>query len=610
MTRGITTPLYHHKHNNHHHHHQRPYNPSFNVVENYANHEDQDDNNRNNEVEEETSDIDSPTKQYKGMVSTATNMKNTKSNNYYNNSMMMMITTATPPSASASSTNTSTNTSSTSRPLRTFGEELEPTNNRVIIDNTSLLLRMSEEQESSTNNQHKDGLSSISPSIPDDISAGTTSSQGSSVAHLRGLLDDFGKQQKQHYEKNTAVGQTPSGAQRPTRPKVGGTSKRPNQNNKATPLPGPAASALARRLVDTTTGLPATATRRHPRATPIRIQTKEPGVDVRATNEGYKSVKELSAWLADDPTKAKKKVKCLRRGANVIAKSRAFDKGLKDVIIEQDLGLRSIKGLVASKKQLLATESGRSFDNTSTSDRTDSNKKHSGNNDWEETENINAQPQWPVPDSMETSSVICVSDKKQWLANAFKKADGVVTTAPKAHTEVVTAQDEREAVSNRAKHMWRQRASKAKTTDSTTPPTTFTQKSIAARKSITAASATNKQVIVSQSAVENTERQIDTTDPPAPETTKNDVEKNDSPTKYGFSAARDFLVQKARQNGNPVDVNEIKNRKTKFEQLERRRSTTQSTLHKTAWVEAPQNSAFVRTVVPNTAPKKSMEELP
>eukprot|EP00977_Amphora_coffeiformis_P005345 scaffold1143_cov177-Amphora_coffeaeformis.AAC.1 len=500
--------------------------------------------------------------------------------------------------------------SSSSRRRRSFGEELEPNTNRVIIDNTSLLLRLSAESSTETNhnnnNSHKDAVSSIA----DDVSAGTTSSQGSSVAHLRNLLDDFGKQQKQHYEKNKAVGQTPVDAQRPTRPKVGATKQAPH--NKPTPLPPPAASALARRLVDTTTGLPTT--RRHPRATPIRIQTKETVADVRATNEGYKSVKELSAWLADDPTKTKKKVKCLRRGANVIAKSRAFDKGLKDVIIEQDLGVHSVKGLVAAKKQLLATGASQSLDGNSSVNMATKANSH----DWDETENVHAQA-WPVPDTLDTASAISVSNKKQWLANAFKKAPGAAdgaAVAPKAHTEVITAQDEREAVSNRAKHLWRQRSSKAKPLFTTSPPT-FTQKSVAARKSLSMTHANKeKEVVVSRPSVETAETES-TANSSTPEQTKQDATPEAaSPTKYGFSAARDFLVQKSRQNGNPVDVHNIKNRTAKFEQLERHKST-QSTLHKTAWVETPQDDAasssgrtFVRTVVPNTAPKKSMEELP
>ena len=520
------------------------------------------DNNKQDDDEEDESGIESPTKRYKGMVSAATKM--------------------TTPSSSR---------------RRSFGEELEP-NNRVIIDNTSLLLR-----------HHKDNntLAASTASVADDGSAATSSSsQGSSVAALRGLLDDFGKQQKKHFETTSALGQAPADAHRPTRPKVVPAKQAANA---PTPLPPPAASALQRRLADT--GL----STRHPRTTPIRIQTKETAADVRATNEGYKSVKELSAWLADDPTKEKKKVKCLRRGANVIAKSRAFDKGLKDVIIEQDLGLRSVHGLVASKKQLLAHPS-LSIGSSSCG----GHPTHSSH-DWEETEHA---PAWPVPDTLETASAISVSDKKQWLSSAFKKAGGA-----KAHTEVITAQDEREAVSNRAKHLWRQRAKvKSAPTSSSTavsgvPPPTFTQKSVAARKSIsTATNVNNKQVVVkpmdppaSASKRTTVEPPLKaTTNPPTLENKNEDIQEAFSPTKYGFSAAREFIVQKSRQNGNPVDGQKVKNRMAKYEQIEARRKSSQPTLHKTAWVE-PQDTvsssrAFVRTVVPNTAPKKSVEELP
>ena len=98
------------------------------------------------------------------------------------------------------------------------------------------------------------------------------------------------------------------------------------------------------------------------------------------------------------------------------------------------------------------------------------------------------------------------------------------------------------------------------------------------------------------------------------------TEAEPSPTKYGFSAARDFLVQKSRQNGNPVDVAKVANRTAKFERLEKEaRRKSQPIGHvKSVWVAAESENtetksgrpSFVKTFVSNTAPKKSMEELP
>lgn len=519
------------------------------------------------------SDIDSPTKRYKGMVTSAINMT----------------------------------------PLRrSFGEELEQNSNNnnnntnhVIIANTSLLRSWTTESSS----KEDSAVSSLSAGIADDISLSDDVShvtEGSnSVAHLRGWLNDFGKQQKKHYDKNRAVGQTPQDAQRPTRPKVSNNNTNNKSDHDPTPLPPPAASALARRLVEP--GRP------RPRATPVRmIHTRDASADVRATNEGYKSVKQLSAWLADDPTKNKTRVKCLRRGANVIAKSRAFDKGLKDVIIEQDLGRSSVRGLVATKKQLLAP--------TTSSVDTSINSRAA-----EETENVQ---DWP--DSMETASAISVSDKKQWLNNAFKKS-GI--ERPKAHTEVITAKDERDAVSNRAKHLWRQRATKAKSAASPTTTTTmtFTQKSIAACKSSSTTQTKNiKPVIVKTSSqtasTADTKKHVSmqppvqrkNNPPPAvPEVKTEQMPHDDteSPTKYGFSAAREFLLQKSRQNGNPVDIGKVKNRTANLERLETRRKSSQA-LTKTSWVssggdDVNDNSTYVREEVPKTkAAKKSIEELP
>ena len=475
-------------------------------------------------------------------------------------------------------------------PPRSFGEEIDYNFDQVIIDTT--LLNLSE----SKNGTAVGRLMTAKVKHADESTVSDNNTEVSSVAHLRGWLDDFGKQQKKHFENNTKVGQAPEHAQRPTRPKVVGST---HKINRPTPLPPPAASALAKRLVDT--GLP--------RSTPVRIQTKVVEQDVRATNDGYKSVKELSAWLADDPTKSKKKIKCLRRGANVIAKSRAFDKGLKDIIIEQDMGGASVKGLVAaSKKKLLAPSLsgvlGSAGESYTLSD---------------------AESDWPTNDRVETATSLSVSEKKQWLVNAFKKADqSQELSGPKAHTVLVTSQDERQAVSDRAKHLWRQR-SKHSSMQQGTPKSVVhnltPQKVGTPYGGPTSFHGTPQKLENQQAFKEQTHHTSHIKEMTSSSKTV-EVEHMDqvsTPTKYGFSAAREFLIQKSRQNGNPVDVNKVKNRAAKFEKLEKKaqhKASCTTNMMKTVWVENSKSdgghptNTFVRTLVSNTAPKKSINELP
>jgi hypothetical protein len=181
--------------------------------------------------------------------------------------------------------------------------------------------------------------------------------------------------------------------------------------------------------------------------TPVRISSKVPDADVQATNNGYASVAKLSAWLADDPTKAKQRVKQIRRGANVIAKSRKFDKELANVkIIEADTMCR--RGLVREKQhwlieqqQLAAAASADDDASISASSQRTASTTYGG---------------------LETSSAISVQDKKEWLTNAFTSSQ---PPKARAKTDVGSFEDEVESVTVRAKQIWRQR-----TSISATPP--------------------------------------------------------------------------------------------------------------------------------------------
>jgi hypothetical protein len=185
--------------------------------------------------------------------------------------------------------------------------------------------------------------------------------------------------------------------------------------------------------------------------TPIRIKPKYNNDEVAATDTTRTNVAKLSAWLADDPTTVKK-VKQIRRGANVIAKSRKFDKGLANVIVEQN-NIRA--GSVASKKQWLEVASSTEDSTNNTDDDfTLSQDCVSDKSNWLDGQRMIDE----AAKQNSASSTISVSNKKAWLNNAFQKKDGTNKFVPKASTDIVTSQTERDDLSSRAKHMWRNRA--------------------------------------------------------------------------------------------------------------------------------------------------------
>lgn len=281
-----------------------------------------------------------------------------------------------------------------------------------------------------------------------------------SVAHLRGWLNDFSKQQQTHFQKNNLA---KSGSNDTSHEKTM-TTTRPSIPKPRVPahdvngLPtrktmsdcGPgnlstlATTTLVKRLVDSKPMAPrpigsSGAGCHHPYSTPIRIKPKIDSNEVQATNEGYASVAKLSAWLADDPTRTKK-VKQIRRGANILAKSRTFDKGLANVIIEQNniqqgnVGSRKkwLEGIHASSSTAFAASAVDASENSAYDDET----------------SVATGLDWPgrsVVDK-DCSSVVNVSSKKEWLANAFK-----------SKTDIGTAQDDQDDITARAKQLWRQR---------------------------------------------------------------------------------------------------------------------------------------------------------
>mmetsp|Transcript_13353 Transcript_13353/g.29401 ORF Transcript_13353/g.29401 Transcript_13353/m.29401 type:complete len:530 (+) Transcript_13353:77-1666(+) len=407
-------------------------------------------------------------------------------------------------------------------------------------------------------------------SRPDDSGSVVSdcATEASSVAHLRGWLNEFGQQHKKHYETNASVGLAPPDAVKVTRARVA----RSNPELPPTPLP-PASQAKLQRRVDS---IP------RARATPVRIRSRHS--DVQATNDGYKSVAKLTAWLADDPTKKKEAVGSIRRGANVIAKSRAFDKGLAGVIVEQH-NIRAGSVQDVSRRLESALD---------------------------------------CPD--ETSSNISVSDKKAWLSNAFKKPD-------EARTELVTEKEKRDEATSRAKQMWRERSlsatkprapsssSRAKqmwrerSASATKPRIPSAQKPLLPPSSPAPSSAQKKFVsrspVVVHGAVEKENKVIDCVQN-APK--ENEEEREGAEKDIDFSEARKLLVQRSKENGHNVEVlTKVAMKKAKFERIEkdnRRRSSSHGQL-KLHWdgVEGQAN-AYVKSFVANPSRRKSLEELP
>lgn len=139
-------------------------------------------------------------------------------------------------------------------------------------------------------------------------------------------------------------------------------------------------------------------------STPVRIRTtpKIKKEDVAATNDKRVSVKTLSSWMNDDPFE-QKKVRHIRTGAKVIAKSRIFEPTQT-----KNIAMNIETGSVRNKQAWLSKEAFKS-----------------------ETNNV-AKRSLPSPEVIvrpyqmkkkkesPEKEFNSVKDKKQWLSNAFK----------------------------------------------------------------------------------------------------------------------------------------------------------------------------------------------
>ena len=247
-------------------------------------------------------------------------------------------------------------------------------------------------------NQHDPSSHSHSGSGATSL-ADNSATEVTSVAKLRGWLDDFGKQQQQHHKKHaTAKEQLPPKETSPT-PMFPSQVRQKGQWSSARP---PASTVHKKTIVPSTPACILTASK-----------PKIPAAQVQATNEGYASVKQLSQWLAQDPTSTSKP-KHLRRGMNVIQKSRAFDKGLEDFILQD---AKIVPGAVTQVKRTFQSQNNNSSNN---------NNKH-------------ADEQW------ETSSLVC--DKTE---------EPTKLPVSSAATDIACSSASHSAV--KAKDMWRMRS--------------------------------------------------------------------------------------------------------------------------------------------------------
>jgi hypothetical protein len=438
---------------------------------------------------------------------------------------------------------------------------------------------------------------------------GTFSDCGSevtSVAQLRGLLQDFGQKNQHHYIKNVAA-PSKEELEKPLRPKV-----RPSAKEKPgpTPLPKPSADALVRRMMENngTASASTTPSIFRARATPVCIRIKTtPPENVQATNEGYASVAKLSKWLANDPTSTKK-VKQLRRGANIIAKSRKFDKALANAEVEQIIP----RNCVTQSKLLLQ-------------------KALSG--DDEEDDCVSLKSHQPTikgvdhPDWMKlgTTASMSVAEKKKWLSSAFQTNEAstddesVQKSFPIARARTEIASLRNSDIGSLAKEKWRKRTPTKPPAHVSTPKKVLPVEEEDASQVVATNDVTTKAQ--GSSTMETVKRHNGSSsflNESDNSTVSSAVEKiHEQNEAVDFHLARQILVQRSKANGNDVELlSSFKLRKAKFESLEKEANRRKSTIGptnilKTSWEKGETSDvAYVKKLKDDVAPKKTLKDLP
>lgn len=395
--------------------------------------------------------------------------------------------------------------------------------------------------------------------------------------------------------------------------------------NTASPLPPMAASSTST----------ANSTRRVVRNyTPKELKMHRSNKDVEATDEGYASVAKLSQWLAGDPTSTKKK-KHVRRGRNVINKSRTFEKDMENMIIVEN---HISRGAVSDKKKWLQIAFREEDDDDDTKSEFGSvassryaksevavSSSAMKNRYLQQSSNKNktldAQSEIITDDA---AASLSVKDKKDWLRNAFKKESTGTRVAsgsnskshvpsrtygyPKAQTDIVHDRlGGGGDVATRAKMRFKERSARkllqGNSSENNTPIKPPAQ----------------EQVEPSQQVKEQpTEPEVEASADTSILGDLNSASFEEDSSSVDFRAARDTLVTRSKKNGHKVQVvNKVYLRKNKFEKMEaeNRRKSGPHGLLKLSWdVASPASgrpsNVYEKKFVSDIAPKKSFEELP
>lgn len=384
---------------------------------------------------------------------------------------------------------------------------------------------------------------------------------------------------------------------------------------------------------------------------PSKFRTrKDP---VQATNEGYASVAELSQWLANDPTATKKK-RHVRRGRNVITKSRKFEKDLENVIVienriprgnvkdrkkwlqdafhdedqDSDIGMLKHGSLVTrhAKSEAGVGDMGSVI---SVSDKKDWLKNAFRRATEETRENVEECSRSEIVTN-DAASSLSVSDKKDWLKNAFKKESERTPAKKLAHRNAMTdvMYSQRDDAALNAKRRFLERSRRTPTKDTPSKASIHKMRTMTGPREVSEKRNVGSPHVLSRSGIDETRTgppQVDSAIEPMEsaqhETSERrfcDPRVEEDTTPVDFRAARQALIQRSKQNGHKMQVlNKVLLKKSKFERIERehrRRSTTQL-VHKASWDEPDEKSglpsnSYEKKYVSDIAPKKSFEDLP
>jgi hypothetical protein len=446
----------------------------------------------------------------------------------------------------------------------------------------------------------------------DKAAAGSANGDGpsTSVAHLRSFLDDFGRKNKKHFEKSRATTMNAEHIQTAPvrRPKIRSSLETPDG---PTPLPKEAASVLVRRIMKPSASSNAAVATKF-KANHHAATTKN---EVEATNEGYASVEKLCKWLADDPTNTNKKSRPLRRGANVLAKSRAFDKGLVQVIAAEH---KIKQGSVSRHKKQFESRAPTTTTNATTT----------------------------------TSTNAVITSRRETVAGMRpeRKAWAPIVVAPKpatAASEVVTRSDEVDAHAEAAKQQWRDRVLQSKIQQ----PKAHLQAKLRPQpkeKNRPAEEAAMNVAADEEEDVDDDRSEVGSSvtvvaakpPPPGPSSSSshllesimtdhdNDNEVSmflDTPSECSqatvearmppssstldFRHVRDIAVKRSESNGSAEEMVQL--RKKKFEKIQKdlRRRTGTHGLLKASW-EGEEGGNYIKKYVSDIPPKRALHELP